>query len=225
MRLRCSLIPVIFVCSCSTTESGSGGSEVTDLNLAPGLDDWKCYLSDPGANMPDVWKVEDGILVCKGTPLGYLYSKEDYTNFVLELDWRWPAGNEPGKGGVLVRMTGGHKIWPKSLEAQINVGDAGDFWGLDGYQLSGPAERTRSMDHEKFGKLINVKKAKALEKPAGEWNHYEIVAIGQRVVLKINGQAVNEAAGCDVLPGKICLTAEGDEIHFRNLRLTAAGPR
>jgi hypothetical protein len=40
------------------------------------------------------------------------------------------------------------------------------------------------------------------------------------VTLEINGQEVNRATGCDVVPGKICLTAEGDEIHFRNVRLS-----
>ena len=74
---------------------------------------------------------------------------------MLKLEWRWPTDKEPGKGGVLIHITGENKIWPKSLEAQLNAGDAGDFWGLDGYELSGPADRTRSFDNEKFGKLTN----------------------------------------------------------------------
>ena len=57
------------------------------------------------------------------------------------------------------------------------------------------------------------------EKPAGEWNRYKITATGGTVVLEINGKVVNEATGCDATPGKICLTSEGDEIHFRSLRL------
>ena len=39
--------------------------------------------------------------------------------------------------------------------------------------------------------------------------------------MTINGELVNEATGCDA-PGKIVLTAEGAEIHFRNLRLKSA---
>ncbi len=38
--------------------------------------------------------------------------------------------------------------------------------------------------------------------------------------MKINGRIVNKATGCETTPGKICLTAEGDEIHFRNVQLT-----
>jgi hypothetical protein len=65
-----------------------------------------------------------------------------------------------------------------------------------------------------------VKKIQELEKPAGEWNRYEIIAEGGEVVLKINGKLVNRASRCDRTPGKICLTAEGDPIEFRNVRIT-----
>ncbi|MHC4435133.1 MAG: 3-keto-disaccharide hydrolase [Planctomycetota bacterium] len=82
----------------------------------------------------------------------------------------------------------------------------------------------RSFDHEQFGKLTNVKKAKSLEKPPGQWNSYEITARGDTVTLIINGQQVNQATGCDLDSGKICLTSEGSEIHFRNVVVTALGP-
>jgi len=181
---------------------------------------WKAFHEDPQADAEAIWKLADGVMVCQGSPKGYLYTETDFTNFVLRLEWRWPPDKEPGSGGVLVRMTGRHKIWPKSLEAQLNAGSAGDFWGLDGYQLTGPAERTKHLEHPQFGKLTNVQKAKDLEKPAGQWNRYEIVAYGDVVTISVNGQVVNKATGCEVVPGKILLTAEGDAIHFRRVRLT-----
>jgi len=181
---------------------------------------WDCYLDDPAVHLEDVWSEEEGVLICQGAPLGYLYTKREYGDFVLKLDWRWPPGKKPGNGGVLIRMTGWHKIWPKSLEAQLNTGNAGDFWGLDGYNLSGPAERMRTAEHEQFGKLTNLKKTENLENPPGEWNSYEIIAEGDTVTLIINGRQVNKATGCDLNPGRICLTSEGDEIHFRNVEIT-----
>lgn len=183
---------------------------------------WECYLADPNAQMQDVWSVEDGVLVCTGKPLGYLYAKKDYGDFVLRLQWRWPPGKPPGSGGVLIRMTGEHKIWPRSLEAQLNTGNAGDFWGLAGYPLAGPVERMWSSDHKEFGRLTNLKKIKALEKPPGEWNTYEIIAVGDTVTLVINGEEVNRATGCAPYPGRICLTSEGSEIQFRNVVVTPA---
>ncbi|OHB77682.1 MAG: hypothetical protein A2W31_16325 [Planctomycetes bacterium RBG_16_64_10] len=188
---------------------------------AGSLHGWKSFHQD-GAKTADVWSLDDqGVLHCKGSPLGYLFTEKAYGNFVLELDWRWPAGTKPGQGGVLIRTTGPDKIWPKSLEAQINIGDAGDFWGLDGYLLDGPADRKKTVEHPQFGKLTNVKKSAAVEKPTGEWNHYRIIADGPVVTLEINGQIVNRATGCDTAPGRIVLTSEGSAIDFRNVQLQA----
>jgi hypothetical protein len=120
---------------------------------------------------------------------------------------------------VLLRITGPDKLWPRSLEAQLNHPDAGDFWGLGGYPLTGPADRLKVVEHPQLGRLTNLKKTENLEKPAGQWNQYEIAADGDTVTLTVNGRPVNRATGCQIVPGKICLTAEGDEIHFRNLRL------
>src|SRR6056297_3618912 len=107
---------------------------------------WMFYSEDTETQVQAVWQLSDGLLVCQGSPKGYLYTEKNYTDFVLRLQWRWPSEASPANGGVLLRMTGEHKIWPRSLEAQINAGDAGDFWGLGGYQLEGPAERTRSIE-------------------------------------------------------------------------------
>lgn len=183
---------------------------------------WKSYHPESAAKTGEVWQLQStGVLVCKGQPLGYLYTEKDYTNFVLKLQWRWPPGGKAGNGGVLLRMTGSHRVWPKSLEAQLNAGQAGDFWGLAGYPLSGPAERMKLLDHPKFGKLTNLAKTAASEKPAGQWNDYEIAVDGGQVTLKVNGQVVNRTTDCEVVPGKILLTAEGDEYHFRDLQLSA----
>ncbi|HYW79138.1 MAG TPA: DUF1080 domain-containing protein [Thermoguttaceae bacterium] len=181
---------------------------------------WRSFHQEPDTPTGAVWQLADRVLACKGLPLGYIRTEKEYANFVLRLEWRWPPGKAPGKGGVLIRTTGPDKIWPKSLEAQINAGDAGDFWGLDGYALSGQAERSKSLEHPQFGRLTNLAKTEPVEKKAGEWNTYEITADGPTVTLKINGKVVNRATGCKPGSGTICLTSEGNEIHFRNVRLT-----
>ena len=217
---RAFVISVCLSCLGCSFEGGHG-----DTGSALDETFWSYYSSDPDSQRQQVWTEEDGVLVCSGSPLGYLYSNVEFDDFVLTLEWRWPADKEPGKGGVLVRMTGEHKIWPKSLEAQINAGDAGDFWGLDGYTLVGAADRTRSIDHESFGKLTNVKKTQAVEKPPGQWNTYKIVAEGDTVTLTINGTEVNRATGCAPRRGKVCLTSEGTEIHFRAVKIVPLAAR
>ena len=116
-------------------------------------------------------------------------------------------------------MSGEHKVWPKSLEAQLNLGSEGDFVGLVGYSLKGPDERTETMDHEQFGKLIFLRKIEAAAKPPGEWNHMEIEIVGGEAGIRLNGRRVNRASNCEVVAGPILLTAENDAIQFRKVIL------
>jgi hypothetical protein len=179
-----------------------------------------------GALRQEVWSVsEDGVLSCKGSPLGYLATIAKYGDFELKLQYRWRPGTEPGKGGVLIRKSGVDKIWPKSLEAQINAGGAGDFWGLDGYALQGPPDRYKSLEHPQFGRLTNVRATRDLERPAGQWNDYEIIAQGETVTLRLNGEIVNQATGCEPVAGSILLTSEGSPIQFRQLQIREGKPR
>lgn len=185
---------------------------------------WKSF-SEGTAKSGDVWRLANGVLHCKGKPNGYIYTEKAYSDFTLRLEWRTPPGEKPGRGGVLVRTTGPHKIWPKSLEAQLNSPDEGDFWGLDGFRLAGPAERMKTIETSPFGKLINVKKAQTALRPVGQWNQYEIVANGPTVILRINGKEVNRATDCDAVAGPICLTSEGDPIEFRAIEIVEGNGR
>jgi hypothetical protein len=181
---------------------------------------WRSFHEEPGTRTSDVWKLEkDGVLVCRGKPLGYLFTTNSYQNFTLSFEWRWPQDAKPGNGGVLARTTGPDKVWPKSFEIQLNAGQAGDFWGIGAFSYSGPTNRLRNMEHEKFGRLTHLPKLLAAEKPPGEWNSATVVLDGSRATVHINGKLVNEATDVDQVPGKILLTSEGQEIHFRNLRL------
>jgi hypothetical protein len=56
-------------------------------------------------------------------------------------------------------------------------------------------------------------------KPAGEWNHFEIRAVGDTITLSVNGEVVNELKGVGLKRGYIGLEAEGYEIAFKNMRL------
>ncbi|MFA5189761.1 MAG: DUF1080 domain-containing protein [Verrucomicrobiia bacterium] len=181
---------------------------------------WRSFHEKAGTKTAEVWRLQSaGVLVCAGVPRGYLYTERDYADFELRFEWRYPRGAAKSNGGVLVRMTGEHCIWPKCLELQLNMGQAGDFWGLRGYALSGPAEPMKTMEHKLFGTCRNLKRLADLEKPIGEWNQHEAVVEGGTVTQKLNGTLVNRATGCETAAGKILITAEGQEIHFRNIRL------
>lgn len=179
------------------------------------LEGWDSFLVND-AKTADVWSVQDGILTCTGTPNGYIYTKKSYQDFVLELDWRWdPITKQEGNSGVLFRQNGEHKIWPRSIEAQLMSKNAGDFWRFGNFPMTTNAERTKGQ---------NTKKLEMAEHPVGEWNHYEIHCIGGDVTLIINGKVVNQATDCLQVPGPICLQSEGAPIQFRDIRIHPVNP-
>ncbi|MCU0960378.1 MAG: DUF1080 domain-containing protein [Pirellulaceae bacterium] len=214
------IVTGLLIAQCAGSACGEDALDLLTGQAASGaLDGWE-YFSERDVTSPaDVWKLQEGILRCAGTPKGYLYTSKAYRNFTLTLQWRWPPGAQPGNGGVLVRMTGPHQIWPRSFEAQLNAGQSGDIWGLDGFSLAGPSDRVQTLEHSQFGKLTNVKKLADRERPAGEWNDCEVTAEDGAIRVRINGELVNEAHDCDAVAGRICLTAEGDAIEFRHVRL------
>jgi len=220
-KLCISLAFLVLATACISAQErikiqGKPGKEIELFN---GKDfcGWTYFLADPKLKMEDVWSIDgdEGIIICKGEPAGYIRTVANFTNYILKLEWRWsPVKKQAGNSGVLLRMVGPDKIWPKSYEAQLQSGNAGDFWLIDGVKLNSAPERINK------NASTNRLKMRAMEKPVGEWNEYEIIVDGDHIVLKINGQVVNEGTGAEVTPGKIVLQSEGGEIHFRNIRLT-----
>ena len=184
------------------------------------LPGWKSFHESPGARTGEVWQLQaDGVLICKGSPRGYLYTEREYKDFTLRFEWRYPVGANQSNGGVLVRMTGPHGIWPRCLELQLNRGQAGDFWAIGGYAVTGPIDRMKTITNSPLGTLHHIPRLADVEKPVGEWNEHEATVVGDSVVQRLNGMLVNQVTGCESIPGRILLTAEGQEIQFRNIRL------
>jgi hypothetical protein len=173
---------------------------------------WKAILPG-GGSMADAWSVKDGVIVCKGQPIGYIRTETKYTNYVLRLQWRFDPAKGAGNSGVLLRMVGEDKVWPKSVEGQLQSGAAGDFWNIDAFAMKAEAGRTKGRNTKRDPKAGEV------ERPLGEWNEYEIIVDKGLVVLKVNGVEVNRATEVAEEPGYICLQSEGAEIHFRDIRI------
>lgn len=192
-----------------------------DLFNGKNLKGWQSYLSEHGVMKGKVWSVRDGLLVCQGEPMGYLYTRKGFTNFRLVVEWRWAPGRKPGNSGVLLRIGGEPRPLPRCIEAQLQSGSAGDMYGFQGMKIDGDASRKGEVaDHKLGGHLTSLKKITGNEKEPGEWNRYEILVKGPKITLHVNGQKVNEASGCEVVEGPIGLQSEGAEIHFRKVTLT-----
>ena len=153
------------------------------------------------------------MLVCSGQPTGYLATEADYTSYVLRWQWRWnPLERTAGNSGVLLRASSADveqgKVWPKSLEVQLEGGSAGDLWIIDGFPAQVAPERTEGR---------RTRAAQDNEREVGLWNDGVVVLDGGDLSIWVNGTLVNRASGVDQTPGKIALQSEGAEVHFRQL--------
>lgn len=209
---------IAVLCGILLSSAYAGGSHA--LFDGKSLDGWHAYLDRHGVALRDVWSVRDGILICKGEPLGYLYTDSIFESFKLVVEWRWAPGKEPGNSGVLLRINGEPRPLPRCYEAQLKSGNAGALYGFHGMPMQGDPDRFIDREGRPFtGPVMGMNKRRAAENPAGEWNRYEIVLDGPDLTVRINGQLINEATGCAVLAGPIGLQSEGGEIHFRKVEL------
>ena len=200
-------------------EAGEAGRAVPLLN-GRNLEGWTHVLADPAVPREQVWSLRDGVLVCTGTPIGVLYTEKNYTNFRLTLEYRWAPGAKPGNSGIMSRLTPGTGALPRTVEVQLQHGNAGDVIGLWGFPIAGGGQaRWFERESKVAGRVSGVKKAVAAEKEPGEWNQVELEARDGRYTVRLNGQLVNDVTGVEVRAGPIGLQSEGGEIHFRHVML------
>jgi hypothetical protein len=197
--------------------SNLAGQEQASQLLFNGKDlsNWVWVSDKEDSKISDVWSIEEGILRCSGNPRGYIRTRKDnYAEYVLTVQWRWPEGGTGGNNGVLVHTTtpGALGVWPQSIEVQLASGNAGDFWVI-GTQLQVP-----DLERRREGRR-HLNLTDGSEKPIGQWNEMEITCRGDEVIVKVNGDLVNHATGCSQSRGAICLQSEGAAIEFRRVEL------
>lgn len=217
------LVPVLLLASFARPSQAAAPVQLWN---GKDLSNWSFYLVDPKAKLEDVWSVRDGMIVCKGEPVGFLMTKQTFTSYRLVVEWRWAPGTVVTKektpnSGVLLRINGEPRQIPRTIEAQLRSGDAGDLYGFWGMKLAGDPARAKSRAGDPvLGDMTGVSKSVGAENPVGEWNRYEILLDGTKLEVSVNGTRVNSATAADVLAGHIGLQSEGGEIHFRKVELT-----
>ncbi|MDP7062561.1 MAG: DUF1080 domain-containing protein [Planctomycetota bacterium] len=153
---------------------------------------------------PGAFVVEgDGIKATGGMGLLW-YTKKDFADFTLELQWMVEDAED--NAGVFVRFPNpGNDPWVavnQGYELQIcdTTGDKHNTGSV--YSFQGPTHIPT--------------------KPVGEWNDYSITVIGQDYTIKVNGEVVNRFVGERTERGYIGLQNHDDidAVHFRNIRIT-----
>jgi hypothetical protein len=203
------------------------------------LSQFDTFLKTKGLNSdPDhVFTVENDVIHVSGTEMGYIITKQSFQHFYLRAEFKWGEGtflDKVGKArdsGILFHIQGPDKVWPRSVEFQIQEGGTGDFWmtdgaaitGADGKRVTGPAGKAIRADRIGKGPWKDVTGYRdpvgELEKPRGEWNLVELVTEGNEVRQYVNGKLANR--GTDPFPseGKILFQSEGAELFYRDIEI------
>jgi hypothetical protein len=151
---------------------------------------------------PMGWFVKDGILMNVGKDACNIYTRQKFNDFKLDVEFNVdPASNS----GVYLRGR---------YEIQI----------LDGYH--------RPMDVHSQGALYGfIVPATKADKPAGEWQTYEITLIANHVTVIMNGTKIIDNGAVPGItggaidtnekgPGPIMLQGDHGKVQFRKVLLT-----
>ena len=226
MKTSLLLLTSLFMLSaCNQKNQKHSESE----NLFNGIDLNGWHVDVPAMdNNPDTinpFIVRDGLLVSLGDPRGHLITDNEFENYQLEVEYRF-AG-EPGNCGVLVHSSTPralYKMFPKSMEVQMEHENAGDFWCIV-EDITVPNMEDRRGPKEEWG--ITEGKARRIRKtvdgaevPVGEWNNMIIECVADEVKVWVNDVLVNEGYNCTAQKGQIAIQAEGSEVEFRKVEIT-----
>jgi hypothetical protein len=215
-------LAALIILSCS--------SEPQPIDLFNGKDLTGWHIDIPAMeenpDLKSAFIVRDGLLVSLGKPNGHIITNSLFQNYRLEVEYRF-AG-EPGNCGVLVHSSTPralYKMFPKSLEVQMQHKHAGDFWCIV-EDISVPNMEERRGPKEEWGgtegKKRNIKNlTDDSENPVGEWNTMVIECVDTSIKVWVNGDLVNHGFDCTANKGKIALQSEGSEVEFRKLLLTS----
>ncbi len=167
----------------------------------------------------DQYEVTDGAIVCKPKKGGNIYTKAEYDDFTVRLEYKLPPG---GNNGLALRYPGGnvHVATQAMCELQILDDTAAQYAKLDPRQFNGSA----------YGM---VAAHRGYLRPVGEWNFMEVTAKGSTLVAELNGTRVLDTdlakvtefkdntphPGKDRTKGHFGFAGHNDPVAFRNIEI------
>jgi hypothetical protein len=213
------------------------------------FDGWYTFLPSTGKNKDPkgVFKVEKGMIHVFDLPVtnekqefGYLATNQEFSHCRVRAEFKFgekrfvPRQEDKRDSGLLYYFVGPDKVWPRSLESQIQETDVGDLWILDGASITTKVE---TPDYPVFssGPLLTRNKGRIIKsgdfEERGNWNTVEVILDGDKITHLVNGRIVMKAwdlkqpdpqDATKSIPldhGRVILQAEGAEIWFRNVRM------
>ena len=165
-------LPLLALAGCAS--GGSSGDGFVPLFNGKDLSGWQ---AGPGNG----WVVEDGVIALKNREDGkehnvdYLWTKEPYGDFILELEFKVPT---QANSGIFLRTS--------DLKDPV-------YTGLE-IQVSNSFGRPELSRGATAGALYDcVAPTRNVARPAGEWNQARITCKGSRIAVVLNGEAIVDA--------------------------------
>lgn len=190
-------------------------SQTIDLFNGKDLSNWKFVLENNSKKPTEVFSVKNGLIHISGTPFGYMYTKEKYSNFRLHVEWMYPI--EATNSGIFLFVQDEEKVWPNAIECNLQAGNTGTFVLLGGSDIA----EYKSKPGEKRPEFpVVMKLHDSVEMPVGEWNNADITCDNGNITVYINGVYINHGTNSKNKSGHIALQSEGKDILFRNVRIT-----
>lgn len=164
------------------------------------------------------YEVKDGTIVCADGGGGNLLTEREFSDFILEVEFKLPPG---GNNGIGLRAPLSGDVAYSGIEIQVLDQDNEKYKGW-------------LKDWQRTGSLYNVFPAtgNAL-KPVGQWNKYRITVKGTHFVVVLNGKKILDAdtstvkdpeilkkhPGLQRTSGRVGFLGHNDPVAFRNIRI------
>ncbi len=164
------------------------------------------------------YQVKNGAIACKKNKGGTIYTKGEYSDFVVRLEIKLPPG---GNNGLAIRYSGaGDTAYKGVCELQVLDNTAAGYAKLDPRQFHGSA----------YGM---VAAHRGYLRPVGEWNYQEVTVIGSTIKVELNGTVIldtdlskvsqymhNSAhPGKNRTSGHFGFAGHSDPVMFRNIAI------
>jgi hypothetical protein len=168
----------------------------------------------------DNYVVKDGAISCKPGQGGTIYTKDEYGNFVVRLEFKLPPG---GNNGLAIRYPGtGDTAYDGMCESQV----------LDDHyeQATGQKIDPRQAHGSAYGM---VAAQRGYQRPIGEWNYEEVTVKGSTIRVELNGTVILDTdlsqvtdfmaghahPGKDRTSGHFGFAGHNDPVMFRDIAI------
>jgi hypothetical protein len=170
----------------------------------------------------DCCAITNGAIVWQEKKGGTIFTKENFTNFVVRLEFKLPPG---GNNGLAIRYPGeGDTAYVGMCECQV----------LDDHyeQATGSKIDPRQAHGSAYGMVAALR---GYQHPIREWNYEEVTVTGPTIKVELNGTVIlnanldtvtdymagREHPGKDRTSGHFGFAGHNDPVMFRNISIKA----